>query len=315
MRFSLSSQIVIRCISKVADAYKLDHKVQRKFRKWSSQPFDARIFRIIDNETISICDLKGRKKFKIAHAYGRSDFLEYAKGEVDLIFHQGKWLLAIGIEVDDVPAFEPVDVRGVDLGIINIATDNTGLAYSGKSIETCRKWFGRRRRALQRVGTRSAKRRLKVLRRRQALFQRDVNHRIAKALVGAAEGTRSAIALEELKGIRKRVTVHRQQRARHSNWSFGQLKAFVVYKAQRRGVPTIMIDPRDTSRTCPYCGHIAKGNRPTRDVFRCQMCGHAGPADYIAALNIQSRGRQRLKELLAEGRVNDPMVQVAAQAA
>jgi IS605 OrfB family transposase len=315
LRFGLSAQVVIRCISKVADAYKLDKIVQRRFRKWSAQPFDDRIFRIINNETISIWTLQGRKKIKIAVGKAQADLVKLAKGEVDLIFRDGKWLLAIGCEVPDKPLTMPDDVIGVDLGIKNISTDSTGRSYTGAVIETCRKRYSRRRKALQSVGTRSAKRRLKALRRRQSLFQRDVNHRIAKALVGAAEGTGCGLALEELKGIRKRVTVRRQQRARHSNWGFSQLRAFVAYKAQRRGVLVVMIDPRNTSRTCPCCGHVAKSNRRTRDMFECQMCGHAGPADYTAALNIQSSGRRKLLELCAGDQVNDPMVQVAAQAA
>src|SRR3990167_9091875 len=52
------------------------------------------------------------------------------------------------------------------------------------------------------------------------------------------------------------------------------------------GVPVATVNPRNTSRTCPRCGHISKRNRPTRDLFKCVGCGLAGPADHIAAENI-----------------------------
>jgi transposase len=48
-------------------------------------------------------------------------------------------------------------------------------------------------------------------------------------------------------------------------------------------------DPRNTSRTCPPCGHRAKRNRPHRDSFLCVACGFAGPADHIAAISIGRR--------------------------
>lgn len=51
----------------------------------------------------------------------------------------------------------------------------------------------------------------------------------------------------------------------------------------------VLVDPRNTSRTCPVCGTIDKANRPARDKFCCVSCGHAGPADTIAALNIRVR--------------------------
>ncbi|MER3402668.1 MAG: transposase, partial [Armatimonadota bacterium] len=66
-----------------------------------------------------------------------------------------------------------------------------------------------------------------------------------------------------------------------------QLRSFIEYKARLAGVPVVIVDPRNTSRTCPACGHVAKANRPTQAEFRCVECGFAGPADAIAAENIR----------------------------
>jgi hypothetical protein len=45
--------------------------------------------------------------------------------------------------------------------------------------------------------------------------------------------TRTRHSLEDLGGIRDRVTVKgRKQRARHANWSFHQLRKFISYKKQ-----------------------------------------------------------------------------------
>mgnify|MGYP001014053669 CR=1 FL=1 len=148
------------------------------------------------------------------------------------------------------------------------------------------------RQALQAKGTRSAKRHLKRLAGMEARFRRNTNHVISKRIVTKAEGTARAIALEDLKGIRDRVTVRKGQRARHGSWAFHQLRAFIEYKAERAGVPVIAVDPRNTSRTCPKldCGHCDKHNRPSQAEFRCVACGFVSHADHVGAVNVGRRG-------------------------
>jgi IS605 OrfB family transposase len=108
--------------------------------------------------------------------------------------------------------------------------------------------------------------------------------------VAEAQRTKRAIALEDLKGIRTRVRARKPQRATLHSWSFHQLRSFINYKAKLAGVRVVFVDPRNTSRTCPGCGHCAKENRPDQATFFCQRCGLAGLADLIAAVNIRVRG-------------------------
>ncbi|WP_256725818.1 RNA-guided endonuclease TnpB family protein [Streptomyces sp. IMTB 2501] len=126
--------------------------------------------------------------------------------------------------------------------------------------------------------------------RREARHATHINHKISKAVVDVAQRTERGIALEELGGIRERVTVPRDQRARQSAWPFHQLGAFIAYKAKRVGVPFIEVDPAYTSQRCPRCGHTERANRHTRDHFHCRRCGLAGPADHGAGANIATRG-------------------------
>mgnify|MGYP001580252114 FL=1 len=110
---------------------------------------------------------------------------------------------------------------------------------------------------------------------------------VSKCLVATAKDTGRGIALEDLTGLRDRITARRGQRATLHSWAFGQLRAFVIYKAKRAGVPVILVDPRNTSRTCPACGHVDKANRKSQALFSCQSCGYAGLADQIASENIR----------------------------
>ena len=180
-------------------------------------------------------------------------------------------------------------VLGVDFGIVNLALDSDGTVYTGATVDRKRQRYQARREGLQRHGTRSARRRLKLLKGKQARFQQDVNHTIAKRLVDRAQRSAAGIALEDLTGIRQRVKAHRSQRPRHANWGFFQLRQCVTYKAALAGVPVILVDPRHTSQECSHCGHIAKGNRPTQGHFSCRLCGYTTKADFNAAQNIKTR--------------------------
>jgi len=290
---SLSSQTVVRCIAKVADAYKLDRKIRRVFKPHGSIAYDSRILRWYthrDPPEVSIWAVGGRiKHLPFATGEHQMKMLEGLRGEADLIFRDGNFYLHQVCEVEEPAPDDPQGWLGVDLGIVNLAATSDGDTFSGAKVEAKRQWYEKRRAILQSVGTKSAKRRLKQLAGRFARYQKHINHCISKALVGAAKRTSCGIALEDLSGIRKRVRVRRGQRARHHNWAFYQLRQFVTYKARLAGVAVTLVDPRYTSQLCPLCGHISKTNRRTRDWFACSACGFAGPADHVAAINIAAR--------------------------
>jgi len=64
-------------------------------------------------------------------------------------------------------------------------------------------------------------------------------------------------------------------------------------KAESAGREVIAVDPRNTSRTCPACGHVAAENRPTQETFHCLSCGHQAHADTVGALNVLRAGLAR----------------------
>lgn len=288
-RFDLTAQVTVRCIAKVADAYKLDPKTQRHFRPHAAQPYDDRIFRFVSDSSISIWTLGGRMKVDfVAREYQRK-LLAYRKGEVDLMLVRGKFYVACVCDIDESDLINTTAILGVDFGIVNLASDSNGADYSGQDVEAKRRMYANRRRHLQRKGTRAARRKLRTLKGRQARYQKDVNHTISKRLVANAKRSDAALALEDLRGIRSRVKAQRAQRARLSNWSFLQLRRFVSYKARMAGIEVIVVDPRNTSRTCSVCGHCEKANRPERDTFRCRRCGYTAKADTNAARNIRAK--------------------------
>jgi transposase len=67
----------------------------------------------------------------------------------------------------------------------------------------------------------------------------------------------------------------------------------VRYGDQSGQLRDMGVDPRNTSRTCPACGHRVRENRVTLAEFRCVSCGHCAHADVNAARNILRAGLAR----------------------
>ncbi|MBX6722590.1 MAG: transposase [Dactylosporangium sp.] len=288
-RFGLPAQMAVRVISKVAEAYKRDKSKKPSFRAHGAIVYDQRVLSWKGLDRVSILTLKGRQLVPVVFGGYQTARLKRIRGQADLIYRDGSFYLAVVVDVPEPPADEAGDWLGVDLGIANIAADSDGGTYSGGHVNGLRKRHAKLRARLQAKGTKSAKRLLKKRRRKEQRFARNINHVISKRLVAKAKDTGRGIALEDLKGIRERITVRKAQRRVQHSWAFHQLRSFIEYKARLAGVPVILVDPKNTSRTCPECGTIDKANRPTRDHFCCVSCGFAGPADTIAAVNIRRR--------------------------
>jgi putative transposase len=290
--FGLAAQLTVRCIAKVADAYKLDRKTLRTFVPLGAVAYDDRILSYIHaNTAVSIWILDGRQEIPFVCGDRQRQLLASRRGETDLAFVRGAWYLFATAEVETPEPIDVDDVLGVDLGVTNIVVDSDGEVHSGRAIKNVRYRHRRLRNKLQRLGTLGSRRRLRVLAGQEYRFAKQTNHCLSKRIVAKAECTKRAIAVEDLTHIRTRIKARRSQRATLHSWSFAQLHAFIAYKALGAGVSVHRVDPRNTSRTCPNCGHCAKSNRKTQSAFVCLSCGFAGLADRIAAENIRVLGR------------------------
>lgn len=288
-RYGLSSQMTIRAIAKVVEAYKRDKSIKPTFRRDGAIVYDQRILSWKSLDRVSILTIEGRIVVPVVFGHYQTANLGRVRGQVDLIYRDGVFYLGVIVDVPEADMIKPVGVLGVDLGIVNLATDSDGVTFSGETIDRAQKRYDTIKATLQKCGTKSAKRHLKKIGKKESRFRRDVNHCISKKIVVKAKDTASIIALEELKGIRKRITVRRVQRRRQHSWGFYQLKEFIIYKAAVTGIPVVGIDPAYTSQECPICHHIARSNRPNRGSFVCGLCSFSGPADHIAAMNIAAR--------------------------
>lgn len=260
-----------------------------QFGPRASIRYDARTYRLMSLDRVSLGTLEGRVICRLVLGKRQHDMLvdpQWEVGGAELVWRAGTYYLNITQTCEAPPLEEVPDTLGVDLGIANIATDSTGQQFTGEQVRTKRSQFVSRRAALQRVGTRSAKRRLKKLAGRERRYMKNENHRIAKSLVRKAALSRKALALEDLTGIREEVTVRRESRYERHSWAFYQLRMFIAYKAAWAGIEVRFVDPAYTSQTCSRCGHCERANRQSQASFLCKQCGLSMNADINAAINI-----------------------------
>jgi putative transposase len=75
---------------------------------------------------------------------------------------------------------------------------------------------------------------------------------------------------------------------------WGMFVQMLEYKQAWSGGDVLRVNPKNTSRTCPCCGHVAKENRITQANFECVECGFKANADLVGALNVLERGHRLL---------------------
>jgi IS605 OrfB family transposase len=214
----------------------------------------------------------------------------YPVDTADLINQDGVWWLHVVVTVP-APAVEPTEeVVGVDLGLAQPAVTSNNQFLGKRVWKDIEGRLFSLKRHLQRRGTRSAKRHLRKVRRKQARFRRDCDHVLSKQIVQSAQPG-ATIVLENLTDLRKRSKIRKQTKTsrRVHSWSFAQVKRFVEYKAEERGCTVAGVDPRHTSQTCSCCGHVARNNRRSRGRFVCRRCGYELHADLNAARTLAAK--------------------------
>jgi len=344
-RFGLSSNLA-RTTSRLRDqqvcrrlagARKVAQQKNRPVKafKGGFATYDARIFSFREKDwTVSLTTVEGRERFELAIGrYQRERLAGSNPKSATLVKRKdGSYSIQICVEAEPSPPQRTGRVLGVDLGRTDIAHTSDGDNWNGQQLNRVRDHYSRLRAALQRKaskGTRSSRRRCRQLLQRLSGKERRfqsrqrcvaktwVNHRISKAIVSRAKATNSAIALEDLTGIRERVNQQprsKAERRRTNSWAFYQLRQFLEYKARAAGVSLILVPPAYTSQTCHRCLHIhpdpAQSYRSGKR-FKCGHCGWEGDADLnganvialLGAVVNQPRGSGLFCSLVGQSRL------------
>ncbi|MHB8198995.1 MAG: RNA-guided endonuclease InsQ/TnpB family protein [Vulcanimicrobiaceae bacterium] len=215
------------------------------------------------------------------------------------------WYVTIQAEREvSEPVHASESAVGIDLGVVRFAALSDGTFVQGanafKKYEKRLAFYQRRmaRKVKFSANWRKAKTKVTRIQRKAANLRNDMLHKASTTIsknhvvvvmedLRITNMTASAKGTLEDPGTNVRAKSGLNRRILDQGW--GEFRRQLGYKLEWTGGTLLLVDPRNTSRTCANCGHVSRENRQTQAAFRCVACGHAANADTNAAINILRR--------------------------
>ncbi len=187
-RFGLSAQMAVRAIGKAVECFKRDKTVCPVFKPHGAITYDQRILGFKGVDRVSLWTMTGRMVLALAYGAYQGERFDRIKGQCDLVYRDGKFFLYATVNMPEGSPVEVKDFLGIDMGVVNLATDSDGENYSGAEVDKVREKTKKHRADLNKKGTKSARRRLRKIRKRESNFRKNVNHCIAKKRLPLGQG-------------------------------------------------------------------------------------------------------------------------------
>ena len=215
--------------------------------------------------------------------------------EVHVKYEDKRLFVSIVFEVKYEP-YAPRGFTAVDLNLRMITTYNgievrryrtrftEALSKKARAEELQRK-YAKRWRFNERILNR-----IKALHSRARNIINDSSWKLAKEIVMRAYKHGHAIVLEDLRRLREAINNENNAvRWKLALFAYRKLQHAIIAKAIERNVPIVIVDPRNTSTTCPRCG--SKLTYIHRLAI-CSKCGFLADRDTVGAMNIWQRAVQ-----------------------
>jgi len=320
----LPSQLAVSARMKATEAIKaIKIRLKKKLKatcpqaKQASIRFDARSYNVwFDRSELSLLTISGRVKIPVSVPEYFQQYLTWKRCSADLFIRKNKVFLNIVFSKEVSDPELSGNVVGVDRGIKKIAVTSENQFFGGGQVKRVSRRYEKIRSVLQSCGSKSAKRHLQKISKKENRFRTDTNHAITKQIVESLDNG-TVIALEDLSGIRQTVRLRKKQRKELHKWNFFQFEQFLAYKAEARGMKVEYVDARYTSQKCSACGYISRSNRQSQAFFKCKHCGFSLNADLNASRNIRQNyldatcypGRVSVNKPIAGGRLQPTYLQ------
>jgi putative transposase len=222
-------------------------------------------------------------------------FENFKLKEVHVKYENGKLYVSVVFEF----TYKPYMPRGIVALDVNL---RMVTAYDGSDIRRYKTRFidalSKRKRAedLQRKYPKRWRYNEKVFSRIKALHRRarnivvDWSWKLAKQVVLKALRHGYTIALEDLEGLRESANNKGDVVAwKLAMFAYRRLQHSVISKAIEYEVPVVIVDPRNTSSTCPKCNSKLVY---THRLAICGRCGFKADRDSVGVVNIWLRALQ-----------------------
>jgi putative transposase len=218
----------------------------------------------------------------------------------------GKWFVSMQTEREVAEPVHPsASIIGIDVGITRFATLSVGSFI--EPLNTFRKHeqrLARYQRAMSRKtkfsnNWKKAKAKVQKLHTRIANVRRDFLHKTSTTI----SQNHAIVCIEDLqvRNMSKSAAGSSEAPGRNVKSKSGLNKSILdqgwfefrrqlEYKQAWQGGEVLAVPPRNTSRTCPCCGHMSAENRQTQAKFACVDCGYEANADLVGAINVLAAG-------------------------
>ncbi|MCK9435423.1 MAG: transposase [Candidatus Cloacimonetes bacterium] len=284
------SQVIIRAKDSVYATYKTLKSNHQEIEDPAKQSnlsirLDKRIYTFLDNNRIKltttgkriICNYVPYDKF-------RELFSKYSVCDPLLFVRNNEIWLSVSFEVN-APTLVENSCIGVDLGIKRLATTSEGLTIIDKKFLKEKRRLRHLKRKLKSKSkvtfSRSAKRKLKTVRRKECNKNKNKSHLISNQILRTKS---NVIVMEDLSGIKK----HHRGKAfnnKQSQVPYFDLRRILTYKAPLQGKVVVTVNPAYTSKD-DYRG-VKRGKRRGCRYYAAD--GNVFDADWNAAINIAKR--------------------------
>lgn len=241
------SQVAIKanksCLSSYRTASSNKHKLNSPIIKKSlSLSLDKRLYRKKDF-TFFITTKNGRKPFELKLYPRIKEYLDkYSHGDPSLFERNGRIFISIPFKIP-VPEIKPKLVLGVDLGMRINAACSDGRLINDKRFNGRKRTLRFNKRKLQSKKTKSSKRKLNKIRHKERNINKNHTFHLSNKIL---ETDADIIALEDLKGIKKKKHKYQNKRA-ISQVPFYQLSQTLTYKALLLGKQVTLVCPKYSS--------------------------------------------------------------------
>ncbi|MGK7875394.1 MAG: RNA-guided endonuclease InsQ/TnpB family protein [Xenococcaceae cyanobacterium] len=220
------------------------------------------------------------------------------------------WYVSIQTEAEvEQPKTEATSMVGCDLGIARFLTLSTGEYFEPlNSFKKLEKKLARLQRTLARrikgsENWKKTKGKITNLHIRIANARKDYLHKLSHTLsknhavvvledLKVANMSKSAKGTVEEPGTNVKAKSGLNKSILDQGWY--EFKRQLGYKLEWLGGMLVLVNPKNTSRCCPHCGHTSGENRKTQASFVCVECGYKENADFVGALNVLRAGHARL---------------------
>ena len=228
---------------------------------------------------------------------------------VTVSFCGGKWFASIQTRREvEIPVPQGGAV-GIDMGVTRFATLSDGTYYA--PLNSFKRHEAALRKAQQTMSRKQkfshnwkqAKARVQKIHSRIGNARRDYLHKCSTTIsqnhamvciedLQVRNMSKSAAGTTEAPGKQVRAKSGLNKAILDQGWF--EFRRQLDYKLAWYGGHLIAVPPRNTSRTCPCCGHVSAENRRTQERFACVECGFEENADLVGAINVLRAGHARL---------------------